>query len=288
VAAPPSSLLPLAAAAITIVLWASAFVAIRHAGHEISAGALSLGRLLVGSAVLGVVVLIRRGSLPRGRDWIRLIICGVAWFGLYNVALNEAERHLDAGLTAMVVNIGPILIAILAGLLLGEGFPRTLMVGSVVAFAGVVVIGVSTSSAHFDAWGIALCLVAASAYAVGVVSQKPLLGHLPGLTVTWIACTLGAVCCLPFAPLLIREVGTAGASSIASMLYLGAFPTAIGFTTWAYALSRTSAGRMGATTLLVPPVAIFLGWLVLGETPALLALAGGGLCLTGVWVSRRG
>ena len=74
------------------------------------------------------------------REWGLLAICGVGWFGVYNVALNAAEHHLDAGTTAMLVNVGPILIAVFAGLFLGEGFPRWLVVGITVAFAGVVVI----------------------------------------------------------------------------------------------------------------------------------------------------
>ena len=65
------------------------------------------------------------------------------------------------------------------------------------------------------------------------------------------------------------------------------FPTAIGFTTWAYALKRTSAGKMGATTYLVPPVAVLMAWALLGETPPVLALLGGVLCLAGVYVTRR-
>ena len=71
------------------------------------------------------------------------------------------------------------------------------------------------------------------------------------------------------------------------MVYLGVFPTAVGFMTWAYALSRTTAGRMGATTYLVPPLAILLGWALLCETPEPLALVGGALCLAGVVLTRR-
>jgi drug/metabolite transporter (DMT)-like permease len=68
--------------------------------------------------------------------------------------------------------------------------------------------------------------------------------------------------------------------------YLGLFPTAIGFVTWAYALSHTSAGRMGSLTYLVPPVALALGWVMLGEVPPLLAIPGGMLCLAGVAIAR--
>ena len=35
---------------------------------------------------------------------------------------------------------------------------------------------------------------------------------------------------------------------------------ALGFLTWGYALARTTAGRMGSMTYLVPPIAILLGW----------------------------
>jgi drug/metabolite transporter (DMT)-like permease len=274
------------AAAVTVVLWASAFVAIRHVGHEFSAGALSLGRLLVGSLLLGALVFTRPRTWPAKADWKPLLVCGLLWFGVYNVALNEAEQRLDAGTAAMLVNVGPLLIALLAGLLLGEGFPRQLVIGSIAAFGGVVLIGTSSSDGRAETWGVVLCVAAAVSYAIGVVSQKPLLARLPALEVTWLACTIGAISCLPFAPTLIRETGDARPATIWWVVFLGAFPTALAFTTWAFALARTSAGRMGATTYLVPPLTIFLGWLLLDESPAPLAYAGGALCLIGVAISR--
>ena len=54
-ATPSKSWLPVAAVTVTLVLWASAFVAIRHLGKDFSPGSLSLGRLLVGAVALGVV-----------------------------------------------------------------------------------------------------------------------------------------------------------------------------------------------------------------------------------------
>ena len=279
--------LALAAAGVTVVLWASAFVAIRHVGQEISPGPLTLGRLLVGSLVLGTGVLVRGPQWPARRDWRLLLVCGLLWFGVYNIALNAAEQRVDAGTTAMLVNVGPLILALLAGVLLGEGFPPRLVVGSLIAFGGVAVIGAATSGRSAGTAGVLLCLVAAVGYAVGVVAQKPLLGRLPALEVTWLACTIGAVACLPFAPQLVSEAADARVSTLAWIGYLGAFPTAVAFTTWAFALSHTTAGRMGATTYLVPPVAILLAWLLLDESPEPLAFAGGALCLLGVAVARR-
>jgi drug/metabolite transporter (DMT)-like permease len=201
------SLAPNLAIAVTVLLWASAFVAIRHVGRQVAPGPLTLGRCAVASLALGLLLLARHSTgraafrRPGRRDWPALLGCGVLWFGVYNVALNAAERRVDAGTAAMLVNVGPLVIALLAGLLLGEGFPRRLVLGSLVAFAGVVLI-------------------------------------------------------------------------------------AVAFTTWAYALARTSAGRLGSTTYLVPPITIALGWGLLGEVPPVLAVLGGAVCLGGVAVSR--
>ena len=289
-ASPPAErerALALGAGLVTVTLWASAFVGIRSASHHLSPGALALGRLSIASLALGLIVLTRREPLPSRRDLATIALVGVFWFGLYNIALNEAERRVDAGTAAMLVNVGPILIAILAGLVLHEGFPRRLFAGCSVALAGVALIAVATSDGFSASWGALLCLIAAVFYAVGVVAQKPVLARVSTLEVTWMACTFGAIVCLPFAGQLAREVPEAPASTIGWMVYLAIAPMALGFLTWGYALSRTTAGRMGSMTYLVPPIAVLLGWLLLGESPPGLALVGGAICLVGVVIARR-
>jgi drug/metabolite transporter (DMT)-like permease len=290
--APPTTRtqpLTLAAIGFTVLAWSSAFIFIRWVGHAYTAGPLAFGRLLVGSLALGAGLLARRTWVwPDRRQWALLVLCGVAWFGIYNVALNEAERRVDAGTAAMLVNLGPILIALFAGILLREGFPRWLLIGAGVAFLGVVLIGVPTArDGNADALGLILCLVAAVTYAIGVLSQKPVLRGLSALQVTWTACTIGAICCLPYAPRFATELGDAPAGHTAGLVYLGLVPTALAFGTWGYALARMDAGRLGVTTYLVPPLAVLGGWLALDETPAALALVGGAVCLAGVALSRR-
>jgi drug/metabolite transporter (DMT)-like permease len=271
-----------------VTLWGSAFVGIRAAGETLSPGALALGRLAVSSAVLGGVALVRREPLPQRRDLFAIAVFGVLWLGVYSVSLNAAERRVDAGTAAMLINTGPILIAVLAGLFLREGFPRGLFAGCAVAFGGCVMFGaVSTQSGTRAGLGILLLVVAAFAYACAVVVQKPVLARVSALQVTWLGCAAGTVACLPFAPTLAAEAAKADATAIGWMIYLGVMPTALGFATWAFALRRTSAGRMASLAFLIPPVAILLGWAVLGETPPWLAAAGGALCLTGVYLARR-
>ena len=280
--------LALVAAFATVCLWASAFVGIRDAGHHISPGALSFGRVFVATIALGALTFARRESMPPRSDLPRLALVGLLWLGAYNVFLNAAERHVDAGTAAMLVNIGPVFIAVLAGLFLSEGFPRSLFAGCAVAFVGVALIAFATSKHGLDSTtGALLCIGAAVAYSIAVILQKPLLERSSGLVVTFLACAVATVALTPFAPQLVSDAADAPASAVAWTVYLGLFPTATGFVTWAYALKRTSAGKMGAFTYLVPPIAVLLGWAILSEVPPALALAGGALCLAGVALTRR-
>ncbi|MCX5266526.1 DMT family transporter [Streptomyces sp. NBC_00199] len=282
-----TEMLAAGAATVTVVLWASAFVSIRSAGDAYSPGALALGRLLSGAVVLGVICAVRRAGWPPRSAWRGIVASGVLWFGFYMVVLNWGEQQVDAGTAALVVNIGPILIALLGARLLGDAMPPRLLAGMAVSFAGAVAVGLSMSGeGGSSVFGVVLCLLAAFGYAGGVVAQKPALGRASALQVTTFGCVIGAVVCLPFAGQLVHEAADAPVSATLNMVYLGVFPTALAFTTWAYALARTTASRMGATTYAVPALVVLMSWLALGEVPGALTLTGGVLCLAGVAVSR--
>ena len=278
----------LAAAGVTVLFWSSAFVSIRSAGASYSPGALAFGRLATAAVLLGAFALVRRVGWPDRRAWPGILISGLLWFAGYMVFLNWGERLVDAGTAALVVNVGPILIALLSAWVLHEAAPRSLWLGIAVSFAGTVVVGLSMSGGGGSSLlGVLLCVLAAITYAIGVVSQKPALKYGSALQITTYSALVAAVALLPFAGLLAHEAAKAPLSATLNMIYLGVGPTAIAFTTWAYALARTTASRLGATTYLVPALVVLMSWLFLGEVPGWLTLGGGALCLAGVAVSRR-
>jgi len=276
---------------VTLLAWASAFVVIRGVAPHVPGGALALGRLIVGTVALGVVALLqRRWMRPTAREWIQIVAYGIAWFGAYNVTLNIAEHSLDAGTTAMIVGAGPILIALGAGLFLGEGIPKWLAIGAGVAFVGVILIGLSTSlttAKGVDPIGVVWSLAAAVTYTIGVLVQKPAIRRLPAGQVTFMGCAIGMIACLPFLGQLVSSLAAAPLSAVLGVVYLGLVPTAIGFSTWAYALQRTTAGKLSVSTYIVPAIAIVLALIFFGEIPAPLAIVGGVICLVGVALSRR-
>ena len=167
----------------------------------------------------------------------------------------------------MLIQVSPVLIAVLATVFLGERFTVWLGLGLLLAFVGIVLIAVSQPGGHNDLLGVALCLLAALVYSISLVVQKPLVSRLSALHVTWFACTIGALVCLPFAGQLVDDTAHASASDVWWVIYLGLFPTAIAFTTYAFALRHMTASSLGITTYLVPPLTIVMGWLFLGEVP---------------------
>lgn len=280
--------LPLLAVCVTLVLWSSAFVAIRHLGEHYSPAGLSLGRLLIGALCLTPLALRAGGARLSRPQWPAMLFVGIAWYAGYNLALNAGEQRIDAGTASLIIQLAPVIIGVLAVVFLGEAWTRWLVIGSAIAFAGVALIAVG-SSGHGDGdpVGVLLCVGAAVAAALSVFLQKKRLSALNAVQVTWLGCIIGALVCLPWAGDLLESIRTAPTSATLWVVYLGVFPTAIAFTTYSYALRHMDATRLGVTTYLIPGITVLMAWAALAEVPPTSAYVGGALALAGVALTRR-
>lgn len=275
----------LGAALLTLVLWASAFVAIRLAMREYPAGSLALLRFLVAGISLALFRLVRpsgRLRLPARRHLPSLVMTGLVGITLYHVALNAGERSVTAGNASLIVSLSPIFTALFATMFLAERLGPLGWVGVLTGFAGAAVVSLSGQSTVALSLGSILVLLAAIAQAIYFVLQKPLLLRYRPLEVTSYAIWLGTIGLLPFAGELWRTLGRASPGATASGIYLGLLPGAAAYLSWSYVLSRLPAGRAASTLYLVPPFAIVIAWLVLGEQPSPRALLGGSIVLLGV------
>lgn len=283
----PRYAIVLAAIVTAMVMWAAGFVIVRYIRPYYGAGEVVLARF-GGAALLLVPLMARqRPALPSRRDGAAIVVVGLTWFGLNNFMLNAGEL-IDAGTAAMLANVAPVFVAIVAVLALRERLGRALIAGLIVAFAGAIVIGWSSGHHSGGLGGAALCFFSAVPYTVAVVVQKPLLKRVSALALTWggfVVCTLVF---LPFAPDLAHEVGRAPAKDTVLLVFAVVGPTAVAFTCWAFALTYSSLAAQTVSTYLIPVLAVLIGWIALAEAPTSLVLLGGALCLGGVAIAQRG
>ena len=173
-----------------------------------------------------------------------------------------------------------------------ERFAPRRIAGIALAFAGVVVVVVLGSGAHFSLHGLRgplLVLVAPLTFAVYNVLYKPLLGRydLPALTAA--GGLTGSLLFLPFENTgAIDRFGALGAGSWIALAALGLGATLGGYVTWSIALRSLEPSRAMSYLYCVPPLAVAIGALFLDESVTLWLLLGGALVIGGVAVAQRG
>jgi drug/metabolite transporter (DMT)-like permease len=277
-----------AALVTTLLLWSSAFVAIRSATPHFSTPGMTLARLLIAAITLAALAPLVGLRRPARTDVRRLVACGLTGMVGYQFLLNAGERTIDASTANILVNTSPVLATVLAWILLAQRPHANNWIGLGLGLTGATAIAVThraTPAASLDA---VLILGAAAAQALFFVLQRPLLDRYTGFEVTTYATWIGALVALPAAGELAGDLtSSAQPAALASIVFLGVGPSAVGFLTWAYAQRRVSVAAATSTLYLAPPITAVLGWIMLAETPGPATVLGGLLVISGVVISHR-
>lgn len=273
-----------AAAAVTLVAWAGAFVAIGIAAPELSPAPFALARLGSAALILLLVSPMMPGNplrVPRPADLPALALMAGLGFPLYHIALNAGQRVVTAGVASLLIATLPIFATVLARLTLKEKLSPVGWAGIAVGFSGVALLVTNGASMAVDP-NAALILLSAACGAGFMVTQRFLTRRYSGFTLTIWGIWMGALMLTPFLPRLVAELRTASDAALLSVLYLGIFPTALAYVTWAHVLKTLPAAQATALLYFVPPMAFAFAWLILGTVPTLLDLAGGSVIIAGV------
>ncbi|MEU8029057.1 DMT family transporter [Streptomyces sp. NPDC049099] len=280
---PDKTLLALAA---TVLLWSSAFPAIRVALRGYGFAELSFLRLAVASLALAAVAPALRIRWPARRDLLRIMFVGASGMSAYQLLLNWGELHVPAGTASMIVAVTPAISALLAAVFLSERLTLGKVTGSVVALAGAAVIALARGDTGYctAAWAVVAAAGAQAAYHLGI---KPLLRTYTGLEVAGYAMWAGTALVLPLAPAAIGAALHAPSGALLAAVYLGALPSAAGFVVWGYAVARLTVTAATAALYLVPVATLAVAFVWLGERPQPVELLGGALTVVGVALAGR-
>jgi drug/metabolite transporter (DMT)-like permease len=277
----------------TVVLWCSSFALIKQlVDAGLSAPDVAFGRFVV--AWPGFAYLLwRAGGLPglRRADALRILIASAAGVTVYHLGLNEGERSTASGVAALIVALAPaatLALALAVGL---ERYAARRIAGIALAFSGVVVVVMLGSGAELSLHGLRgplFVLAAPLTFAVYNVLYKPLLGRfdLPALTAA--GGLVGSLMFLPFENAgALDRFGALDLGGWVSLIALGLGATLGGYVTWSIALRGLEPSRAMSYLYYVPPLAVVIGALGLGETVTPWLLLGGALVIGGVAVAQR-
>lgn len=281
-AAKPIDMVTAIALAVTIIAWASAFPAIRAGLASFGPAELGALRFAIAAVPAALFLIVTRPALPKANEAWRFAFGGIVFVALYTVLLNHGELTVSAGAASFIINVSPIITAVLALVLLRERFPLLAWLGTLVSFGGVGLIALGEGDGLSINRGALLILGGAFCTAFTSIVQKPLFRDHSPLTVAAWNMVIGALCLAPALPAGFEQASLASREALFAMIYLGIVPSLFAYASWAVVLSRLPAARASNFFYCIPPVATLIGFLWLGEMPGVVGLIGGALALGGV------
>src|SRR6266481_5095571 len=275
------------------VVWSSTWLAIKVGLRDLPPISFVGIRFLIAIVVLVAVSIGRTRLLPlRRNDYAVLAITGILMFAVNYTLLFWAEIHVSSGLAAVLQATIPIFGMIFAHWMLpDEPLRLQKLAGAIVALGGVTVIcsrllGFNGPLAFWG--GVAVVIGAASAAFANVLVKARSMQLAPAMLAAW-------QMIFGIAPLLVLGLIVDGntarfhwtATSVFCLLYLAVIVSALTFMLLYWMLPRPTVAQLQSISLITPPGAVMLGWLLGGETFPLSSLLGAALVLVGVWMIFR-
>src|SRR6267154_596109 len=282
--------LVLMAFAAVYLVWGSTYLAIQIGIESFPPLILAGLRHITVGLLLYPILRRKTGIRPTAANWRTAVVTGALLLFVGNGGVSWAEQTVPSGIAALLVATVSLWLVIVDWLRPGgvKPAPRVAM-GLLMGFAGLaLLVGPAHlgGSERVDPRGAAVLVVASLAWACGSLYSKH--GGMPSSAMLGVAMQsfAGGVILL-IVGLFAGEFGRLhlGAISMRSWLALGyliVFGSGIGFSAYIYILQKSTAARVATYAFVNPVVALFLGWLIVGETITLRTILAAAVILTAV------
>jgi drug/metabolite transporter (DMT)-like permease len=275
------------------VVWSSTWLAIKIGLRDLPPISFVAIRFLIAITVLVVISIGRTRLLPlRRNDYVVLAITGILMFAVNYTLLFWAELHVSSGLAAVLQATIPIFGMIFAHWMLpDEPLRLQKLAGAIIALGGVTLIcgrllGFNGALAFWG--GVGVVVGAASAAFANVLVKARSIQLAPAMLAAW-------QMIFGIAPLLVLGFAVDGnparfhwtAMALFCLLYLAVIGSALTFLLLYWLLLRLTVAQLQSISLITPPGAVMLGWLIGGETFPVSSLLGAAFVLIGVWMIFR-
>jgi drug/metabolite transporter (DMT)-like permease len=280
----------LVAFAAVYLIWGSTYLAIRVGVESFPPLLLAGSRHLIFGLMFYPLLRWQTGIRPTLANWRTAAFTGFLLLFVGNGGVCVAEQTVPSGVTALLVATVSLWMVLVDWLRPGGTRPvARVLFGLLLGFAGLaLLVGPKDlgGSARINPTGVAILVVASFAWACGSLYSKhgqmpssPLLGatmqSLTGGIALWIVGWLsGEVKSLHLAAVSMRSWVALG--------YLVFFGSMMGFSAYIYILKHSTATRVATYAFVNPVVALFLGWLLLGESITLRTILAAAVILAAV------
>ena len=288
-----SAALVWAAILILYLAWGSTYLGIRIAVGSIPPFVMAAVRFAIAGAVLlGGVYVLRRGDVARPslREWRDSFIVGAFLLGGGMGAVAWGEQTVPSGITALMIAMMPVWIAVFGRLFLGERLPTTAMIGIAVGFGGVaILVGPSAfgGSGALEPFGLAAIIISPMSWAAGSLfaSHRAILPSRP-LVATGAQMLAGSVVLVVLGvlhgELTQLHLETIAPDSLVAFAYLTVIGSLLAFTTYGWLLRVAPLPLVATYAYVNPVVAVFLGAIILHEPIEPRTLVAGAVIVTAV------
>ncbi|MBM3489458.1 MAG: DMT family transporter [Alphaproteobacteria bacterium] len=272
-----------------VLIWSSAFIAVRAGLPDVSPLYFLAVRFSLAAALLLLVMLCIRGSFAGlNRRWPHFVVVGLCINALYLGGAYVAMRHLNSATVALIQSLQPLAVALASGPLLGEHFRPLQWLGFALGILGVAfVVGLKATTGS-ESQGLVTGFLAIGFFIAGTLYFSRYCKAAPLLPANLVQLATGAVGGWLLVGLFERPHAEWTPTALFTLGYLVLVVSLGAMALFFYLLKTGSAGKVSANFYLTPGVTAIMGWALLGESLSALAILGFVIASLGVFLVNRG